>query len=178
MVNRLNPNTKWHASWVEVFYFGPLHTRDREPVTITPQALSLVEKVEPVQVCFTLHLRDQRSKWMWDGCKVYMNFYMASTRSWFMVTWTIFENYLLEVGLTHNPGDHDTPNAHNCWFILFYRVWGPTWIEIHWNGIWLRAQSHMTSQYTWGSVTTLHDFGSVLGWPLDTFFWALSILWS
>ena len=31
------------------------------PVTITLQALSLVEKTEPVQVRFTLRLRDQRS---------------------------------------------------------------------------------------------------------------------
>ena len=76
------------------------------------------------------------------------------------------------------PGDHGTPNAHNRWFILFYHVWGPAWIEIHWNSIWLRARSHMTSHYTWGSVTTLHDFGGVLGWPLDTFFWALTISWS
>jgi hypothetical protein len=27
-------------------------------------------------------------------------------------------------------------------------------------------------------VTTLHEFGGVLGWPLDTFFWALTISWS
>ena len=46
------------------------------------------------------------------------------------------------------------------------------------NKIWFRAQSHMTSHYTWGSVTTLHDFGGVLGRPLDTFFWALTISWS
>ena len=76
------------------------------------------------------------------------------------------------------PGDHGTPNAHNRWFILFYHVWGPTWIEIHWNSIWLRARSHMTSHYTWGPVTTLHDFGGVLGRPLDTFFGALTISWS
>ena len=75
-------------------------------------------------------------------------------------------------------GDHGTPNAHNRWFILFYHVWGPAWIEIHWNSIWLRARSHMTSHYTWGSVTTLHDFGGVLGRPLDTFVWALTISWS
>jgi hypothetical protein len=41
---------------------GPLHTQDREPVTITLQALSLVEKAELVQVCFSLRLRDQHSK--------------------------------------------------------------------------------------------------------------------
>ena len=36
----------------------------------------------------------------------------------------------------------------------------------------------MTSHYTQGSVTTLHDFGGVLGRPLDTFIWAQTILWS
>jgi hypothetical protein len=49
-----------------------------------------------------------------------------------------------------------------------YHVWRPTWIAIHWNSIWLRAQSQMTSYYNWGSVTTLHDFRGVLGrlWTL------------
>ena len=46
---------------LEVSTLGPLDTRDWEPVTITLQALSFVDKVEPVQVCFTLHLRYQRS---------------------------------------------------------------------------------------------------------------------
>ena len=27
-------------------------------------------------------------------------------------------------------------------------------------------------------MTTLRDFGGVVGWPLDTFFWALAISWS
>jgi hypothetical protein len=75
-------------------------------------------------------------------------------------------------------GGHGTPNTHNCWVILFHHVWGPTWIEVHWNSIWLRAQSRMTSHYTWGSVTALHDFGGVLGRHLDTIFWALTISWS
>ena len=35
---------------------------------------------------------------MQDGCKVYM----ASNGSYVMVTWTIFKNHLLEVGLTQN----------------------------------------------------------------------------
>ena len=64
----------------------PLHTRDWEPVTITLEALSLVEKAELVQVRFTLRLRDQWSMWMQDGCKVYMDSYMASNGSCFMVT--------------------------------------------------------------------------------------------
>jgi hypothetical protein len=65
---------------------GPLHTQDWEPVTITLQALSLVEKAEPVQVHFTLRLRDRRSMWMRDGFKGYMDSYMASNGSCSMVT--------------------------------------------------------------------------------------------
>ena len=67
------------------------------------------------------------------------------------------------------PEDHGTPNAHSRWFLLFHHVWRPEWIEIHWNSIWLRPQSHTTSQYTQGPLTTLHDFGGVLGRPLDIF---------
>jgi hypothetical protein len=141
-------------------------------MTIKLQALSLVEKEEPVQVCFILRLRDQRSMWMQDACKVYMDSHIASNGSCFMVTWTIFQNHLLEVGLTQN---HGTPNAHTHWFILCYHVRGRAWIEIHRNNIRSRAQSHVTSHYTWGSVTRLHEFGGVLGWPLHTFFWALTI---
>ena len=81
---------------------GPLHTWDWEPVTFTLQALSLVEKAKPVQVRFTLRLRDQRSMWMQDGCKVYMDSYMAPNGSCYMVTWIIFKNHFLEVGLTRN----------------------------------------------------------------------------
>ena len=84
-------------------YLGPLHTRGWEPMSIALQALSLVETAEPVQVrYFTLRLRDQRSKWMQDGCKVYMDSYMVSNGSCFMVTWTIFKTHFLEVGLTQN----------------------------------------------------------------------------
>jgi hypothetical protein len=71
-------------------------------MTITLQALSLVEKTEPVQVRFTLRLRDQQSMWMQDGCKVNMDSYMASNGSCSMVTWIIFQNHLLEVNLAQN----------------------------------------------------------------------------
>jgi hypothetical protein len=68
---------------------------------ITCQALSLAEKAEPVQVHFTLLLRDQQqSMWTQDGCKVHMDSYMASNGSCFVVSWCIFKNYLLEEGLT------------------------------------------------------------------------------
>jgi hypothetical protein len=77
------------------------------------------------------------------------------------------------------PVDHNTLNAHNyCWFVLFYQVRGPARMETRWSNIWMGARSHMASHYTWGSVTTLHDCGGVLGRPLNTFFWALTISWS
>ena len=92
------------------------------------------EKVVPVQVCFTLRLRDQHSfMWMQDGCKVFMDSYMPSNGAYFMDIWTIFKYHLLEVSLPQNHWETMTlwsPNAHNCWFILFYHVWCPAWIEI------------------------------------------------
>ena len=42
----------------------------------------------------------------------------------------------------------------------------------------VEARLHMTLHYTRGPMTTLHNFGGVLGQPLDTFFWALPISWS
>ena len=81
---------------------GPLHTRDWEPVTVTLEALSLGGKAGLVQVCFTLRLRDQRSMWMQDECKVYVDSYMASNGPCFMITWTIYKNRFLGVGLTQD----------------------------------------------------------------------------
>ena len=142
--------------------WGPLYKRDWEPVTSTLQALSLVEKVEPVN--FASHYA-----WGTIGvCKC---------------KWIMFHghlDYFQKPPLGDRPntkplGDNGTPNAHDHWFILFCHVWGPTWIEIHSNSIWLRALSHMGSHYTRGSVTTLLDFGGVFGRPLDTLFWDLTI---
>ena len=39
---------------------------------------------------------------MQDECKAYMDSYLASNESCFMVTWTICKNHLLEIGLTQN----------------------------------------------------------------------------
>ena len=101
------------------------------------------------------------------------------------IKWIMFHGHLgyfqkLSLGDRPNTklGDHGTPNPHNRRFILFYHVWGHAWIGIHWNSIWLRTRSHVTSHYTWGSVTTLRDVGGVLGRPLYTFFGALTISWS
>ena len=55
-----------------------------------------------------------------DGCKVYMSSYMASNGSCFMVSWTIFKNHLLEVGLNTKSGDHGTPDATTV--DLFYFI--------------------------------------------------------
>ena len=154
---------------------GPLHTRDWEPMTSTLQPLSLVEKAELVK--FASHYvwgTNGTYKWMHDGCKVYMN------PTWHRmdhvsVTWIYFKNYLLEVGLTQNR------NTMALWtlttVILFYfnMCEDPTWTKLHWNSSWSRTRSHMTSHHTWGPVTTLHDVEGVLGRPLDTFFWALTI---
>jgi hypothetical protein len=106
-----------------------------------------------------------------------MDSYMASNGSCFMVTWTFWKPPLGGMPNT-KPSTHGTPNTHNHWFILLNHVWSPAWIECHWNSIRLRAWSHMTSHYAWGFVTTLHEFGGVLGRPFDTFFWALTITWS
>ena len=104
---------------------------------------------------------------------------MASNGSCFMTSWTIFKNYLLEGGLTQNHWETmPLRMLTTADLFFFYQVWGSAWIEIHWISIWLRTWSHMTSHYTWGSVTTLNGFGGGLGRPLDTFFWALTISWS
>ena len=150
---------------------GPLHTWGWEPVTITLQAFSSVEKAEPVQVHFTLRLRDQRGMWMQDGCKVYMDSYMASNGLCFHGPLDYFQKPLLGGRLNTKLGDHDTPNPHNRWFILFYHVWGPTYLKIHkiaygWGTghIWLHTTledlwpQYMILEMCWDGLWTL-SFG-------------------
>jgi hypothetical protein len=63
-------------------------------VTITVQALSLVGKAGPVQVHFTLRLEGGTNgvcECKMDG-EVYVDSYMASIGSCFMVIWTVFKN--------------------------------------------------------------------------------------
>jgi hypothetical protein len=88
-----------------------------------------------------------------------------------MVTWSIFKNHLLEVSLTqnHRPCHFECSQPMILYFILFFRVWRPVWIKIHWNSIWLRVRSQITPHSTQESMTTLHDVGGVLGRPLGTF---------
>ena len=42
------------------------------------------------------------------GCKIYLDSYVASDGSCFMVIWTIFENHLLEVGQTQDRENWET----------------------------------------------------------------------
>jgi hypothetical protein len=116
--------------------------------------------------------------WMQDGCKVYMDSYMASNGSCFVVTWTILKTHLLEVGLTHNREIMTLLTLTTVGLFYFIMREGPSWIEIHWNNIWLRAWLHVTSHHTWGSVTKLYEFGGALGWRWDTLLWARTISWS
>jgi hypothetical protein len=116
-------------------------------------------------------------KWMQDGCKVYMNSYMASNESCFMVTWIIFKNHLLEVGLTQNRETMalqtlTTVNLFN--FIMREDPHEHKFIETH------LVEGPVTYDFTihLRVVTTLLDVGDVLGRPLNTFFWALTISWS
>ena len=129
-------NISYKAMYFIQFYFqeeslnlGPLHTREWEPVSITLQALSLADKVEVVQVRFTLRLRDQWSMWMQDGCKVYMDSYMASNGSCFMVVWIVFINHFLEVGLTQNRKTTTLQMLATIDLPYFYHVRRPTWIK-------------------------------------------------
>ena len=91
----------------------PLHTRDWEPTTMTLQALSLVEKAEPVPS--SLHTTLEGPMGVCE-CKM-----MDVKSTWF--EWIMFHGYLdyfqkPSLGGRPNtkPGDHGTLNAHNCWF--------------------------------------------------------------
>ena len=77
-------------------------------------------------------------------------------------------------------GDHDTPNTHNRWFILFHHARRPAWIEIHWNSIWLTAP--VTYDFTLHlrvcDHTTRHWRVCRDGGLWTTFIWTRTISWS
>ena len=145
------------------------------------------EKVELVQDCFTLHSRNQQSKWMQDGCKVYMVSYVASNGSCFVVTSTISQNHELEIGLTriretmalqnltiviafyHVRGSYMSKNSLKQHLVL-----GPVTYDFT---LHLRARDHTTR--FWRCVGTAfghflfglsqfhgHALGSCVNWPL------------
>ena len=86
---------------------------------------------------------------------------MASNEIMFCGHLNYFQNPPLGGRPNTKLRDHGTPNVYNRWFSLFYHVWGHVWTYVHWNSIWLRARPHMTSHYTWVSMTMLHGFGGV-----------------
>jgi hypothetical protein len=115
-------------------------------MTIALQALSLVEKVEPVQVRFTIHSRDQHSMWMQDGFKVYKDSYMASNGSCFMVTHIIFKNHLLVVGLTQIRETMELQMLTTIdWFYLI--MCEDCMNKNSLKSIWLRNQAHIALYY-------------------------------
>jgi hypothetical protein len=140
---------------------------------IGPYFLShVVLRFSPVN-SLRLRLRDQRSKWMQDGCKLYVNLYVAPNGSCFMVVcWTVFKNKPSFGGRPNTKwGDHGTPRSHSRWFMIYFSCvrimhekkfieiacgWGPDhmWLHTTLEGLWLHYNS----------------FGSVLGRPLDTSF--------
>jgi len=149
-------------------HLGPLQTRDCEPVTVTLQILSLVENAEPVQVCFTLRLRDQRSMCMQDGCQVYMDSYMTSNGSCFMITWTVFKNHLLEARLTQNQVTMALRTLTTIDLVYFIMCEDPcgfieTFIEITFgwgpSHIWV----HTTLEVPWPHRWCWRRFGTAFG---------------
>jgi len=63
---------------------------------------------------------------MQDGCKVYMESYMASNGSCFMVTWPIFYNHFLEIGLSLNWETLALRNLTALDLLYFIMCEGPT----------------------------------------------------
>jgi hypothetical protein len=143
----------------------------------------------PVQVRFTLRLRDQRSKWMQNGYKVYIDSYMTSNGPCFMVTWIIFTNHLLEVGLTQNRETQALQmlttidlwyffmceDLHEWKFIEIAFGWGSSHIRLHTTlaGPWLH---YMISEDVFGTA-----FGHFLSGPHNFMVMALGFvceLWS
>ena len=124
----------------------PLHKslRTRDHGTSNPL---IGEKAEPAQARFTLRLRDQQSECKMD---VKSTWHQINHVSWSL---GLFLKLTSWGRPNTKPGDHGTLKSHNHSFIIFYHVWGPCMNRIHWNSIWLRAWSHMTSYYTWGSMT-------------------------
>ena len=99
------------------------HTRLRARDRCTSSTLNGTKrKVEPGQV----RLRDHVSKWMQDGCRSYMDSYVASNGKCFTVTRSILKNHLLEVGLINtNPEDH--------YPLLIHYIISCVWIRVNRN---------------------------------------------
>ena len=144
-------------------HWGLLRTRDWDHVTMTLQVLSLVVKVEPVQVDFTLRLRDQ---WSMDFC-------MESNGSRFVVTWTIFKTHLLEVDLIQKQEIMvlwtlttiglfyfimcEDPHEHKFIVIAFGWLSSHIWFHTTVEDMWL---NYMILEVCWDAFWTLFLLGS------------------
>ena len=120
------------------------HDHAEGPRPIILQALSLVEKAEPVQPHCAWGTNGW-SMWMQDACKVYLDSYVTSNGSRLMLTWVVFKNRLLEACRTQNWEIMALRTLTTVDLLWFYYVWGPVWLETHRNSIWLRVWSHMAS---------------------------------
>ena len=96
-------------------------------------------------------------------------FFMVSNGLFFMVTSIISKNHLFKVHL-QNWRPWQSKISQLLILLHFIMCEDPPWIDISWNNIWLKAISHMISYCTQEPLSTLHDFGNVLGWPFDTSF--------
>ena len=93
------------------------------------------------------------------------------------------------------PGDHGTPNAHNCWFILVYHGWGPNeltiieiiygwgsghaWLHTAREGLW---PHYMILEMSWDNLWTrsfgLSQFHGHGSWLVCEVALSLELLWS
>jgi hypothetical protein len=118
-----------------------------------------------------------------EGPKEYVNAKWMQSLHGFLhgIRWTMFHCRLdclqkSPLGGKPNtkPGDHDIPNVHNRWSILFYHVWGPAWIEIAlgWGlgHIWLHTTlegpwpHYMILEVSWNGVWTFSLGPSQFQW--------------
>jgi hypothetical protein len=71
---------------------------------------------------------------------------MTSNEPSFMVTWIIFKNHLLEVGLTQN-GETMALCMLTTVDLFYFTICGTHMNKNALNSIWLRAQSHTASHF-------------------------------
>ena len=124
--------------------------------------------------------RRSRSKFGWgtnEVCECKMNVMSTWISTWhhwngsyFMVTWTIFKNHLLEIGTTQNRKTMalQTPTTDDLFYFIMCE-------DPHEYSIWLRAWSHMASHYrTLGGSWPHYMILEVLGDRLWTLSFGLS----
>ena len=145
--------------------------------------LSFLNKnMEPVQVYSTQHLRDQHSKFKQDGCKIYIDSYMALSGSCFII---IFKDPPFGGRLQTEPWDLGIPKSYNHWLIILSLVrtpyeykfivttfgWGPgnLWLHSTLEGPWVH---YMILEVSWDNLWIFY-------WaPMHSWWWLLAHVWS